>query len=82
MRQSNTPFIVLVVIGVVITVIGGGLGMWAYSRYSSIVGQLHTFTPPFTQYEIITMVVGGVGLGLIVIGLILLSVSLIKARVL
>ena len=78
--SRSTASRVLAAIGIVLTVSGGALGLYAYSRYTSIIGQFHTFTPPFTAYETITLVTAGIGMVLTISGLTTLILALIKVR--
>ena len=57
-------------LGIVLTVIGGAIGIWVFTRLTSLVGKLHTWQPPFTEYEITTLVGGAIALVLIIVGLI------------
>lgn len=43
-------------IGVVLLVAAVAAGVWSYNRYSSLVGQLHSWSPPFDQFEVYTIV--------------------------
>lgn len=63
------------VVGIVLTVVGFAIGFWTFSRVTSLVGQMHTFSPPFDQYEIITFFSGGIAILLVIIGLISLVSS-------
>jgi hypothetical protein len=44
---------------IILIVTGLGLGLWAFARVISLVGQFHSWSPPFTDYEIKTFVIGG-----------------------
>lgn len=57
-------------LGIVLTVIGGAIGIWVFTRLTSLVGKMHTWQPPFTEYEITTLVGGAIALVLIIVGLI------------
>jgi hypothetical protein len=45
-------------IGVILLVAAAGLGAWGYSRMTNLVGQLHSWSPPFDGYEITTICAG------------------------
>lgn len=62
-------------IGIIMTVIGGAIGLWVFTRFTSMAGKFHTWQPPFTEYEITTLIGGGIALILIIIGLINLTKS-------
>jgi len=57
-------------LGIVLTVIGGAIGILVFTRLTSLVGKMHTWQPPFTEYEITTLVGGAIALVLIIVGLI------------
>ena len=57
-------------LGIFLTVVGGAIGIWVFTRLTSLVGKLHTWQPPFTEYEITTLVCGAIALVLIIVGLI------------
>jgi hypothetical protein len=46
-------------VGVVLTVIGAAIAMWVLARFGSVTGQLHTWGPPFTAYERMTLIGAG-----------------------
>ncbi len=54
-------------------VVAAGLVVWTYQRYFSFVGQLHTWRPPFNQFEVVTISSGLFALFLTLVGLRLLS---------
>lgn len=58
------------IFGIIFSVLSFALIIWALIRITSFAGQLHSWSPPFAKYEIITIVVGGIGLILLIIGLI------------
>jgi hypothetical protein len=62
--QQNTK-----TLGVVLTVIGGALIVWAYSRITSVLGKLHSWEPPFTQYETTTVAVAVIAIILLILGI-------------
>lgn len=55
--------------GVVLLVAAVAAGVWSYGRYSSLVGQLHSWSPPFDQFEVYTIVGGLVAMLCLVSGL-------------
>jgi hypothetical protein len=66
MEQAKT-------MGIIFLVIGGAIGIWAFTRITSFAGQLHSWTPPFTEYEMMTLGGGAIALVLIILGLINLT---------
>lgn len=60
-------------LGIILTVIGAVCDIWSYTRITSITGQMHTWSPPFESYEIITIICGIFGVILIIAGIIFLS---------
>lgn len=56
-------------VGVVLLVAAGVAGFWSYNRYSSLVGQMHSWSPPFNQFEVYTIVGGLLGVLFLVAGL-------------
>lgn len=58
--------------GIVLVVIGVAVGLWAYTRVTSIYGQMHSWSPPFSEYETWTLVIGGLGAIFLVGGLTML----------
>lgn len=59
--------------GIALSVFGIAIGIWAYTRVTSVIGQLHTWAPPFSEYETITLAGAGVSLIAIVWGFTSLS---------
>lgn len=66
MQQTKT-------MGIILTVIGGSIGIWVFTRFTSLAGKLHTWGPPFTEYEVTTLASGTIALVLIIVGLINLT---------
>jgi len=60
-------------LGIVLVVTGAGIGLWVYSRFTSLYGKMHSWSPPFDQFEITTMITAVVSMALIAIGLIQLT---------
>jgi hypothetical protein len=60
-------------LGIIFTVIGGVVLIWVITRFTSFAGQLHSWSPPFAEYEIITLVGAGISVFLIIFGLICIS---------
>jgi hypothetical protein len=56
-------------IGVVLLVISAALGAWTYNRFSSLVGQLHSWSPPFDGYEVTTICGGLAAVVCLLVGL-------------
>ena len=44
-----------ITVGVLFIVVGLASGLWAFARVTSLVGQFHTWAPPFSQYERVTI---------------------------
>ena len=42
-------------LGVVLLAAAAGIGVWVYSRMTNLVGQLHSWSPPFDGYETVTI---------------------------
>ena len=59
--------------GVVLLVAAVAAGVWSYNRYSSLVGQLHSWSPPLDQFEVYTIIGGLVALLFLVSGLRMVS---------
>lgn len=66
MQQEKTK-------GIILTIIGGAIGVWVFTRLTSFAGQLKTWAPPFTGYEVSTLVGAGIALILIIVGVIKLT---------
>ena len=56
-------------LGIVLTVIGGAIGIWVFTRLTSFAGKMHSWSPPFTGYETTTLIGGAIALVLIIVGL-------------
>ena len=56
-------------------VIGGVLGVWVITRFTSFAGQLHSWSPPFSEYEVVTLVGLGAAAIFVIVGLILLMLG-------
>ena len=56
-------------LGVIMMVIGVSLGLWVNARVTSFAGQFYSWTPPFTEYEIMTIAVGLIAVILVITGL-------------
>lgn len=59
-------------LGIVLTVLGAAVGVWAFTRVTSVMGQLHTWQPPFSTYETITVIGAAISIVLIILGIIAL----------
>jgi len=57
-------------LGIILSVLGVVGGIIAYTRVTSLYGQMHTWSPPFDSFEIITIIIGAVSLLLLIIGII------------
>lgn len=58
--------------GIVLIVISVALIIWAITRITSFAGQLHSWSPPFSDYEVVTLVVGVIALILLIVGILLI----------
>lgn len=56
-------------VGIVLLVAAGVAGFWAYGRYSGFVGQMLSWSPPFSSYETLTIAGGLAALLFLVMGL-------------
>jgi len=56
-------------VGIVLTVISGSLIFWVYSRFTSLMGRLHSWSPPFTEYETTTIAVGVIAVIMLIVGI-------------
>ena len=55
--------------GVLSIVLAVLLGVWAVNRVTSIIGQLHSWAPPFDKFEVYTIVGGLLALLFLLTGL-------------
>lgn len=60
-------------LGIILCVLGGAVGAWVFTRLTSVVGKLHSWEPPFTEYETTTIIGACIAVLLIIIGLISLT---------
>jgi len=63
MQQTKT-------LGIIQTVIGAAIGIWVFARFTSFVGQLCTWQPPFSEYEITTLIGAAIAIILVIVGVI------------
>jgi len=63
MNNANKNF------GITLTVIAVAIGIWVYTRMTSLAGQLHSWSPPFTEYEVYTFIGGGIAVLLLIVGI-------------
>jgi uncharacterized membrane protein len=56
--------------GIVLTVLGGALGLWVIARLGSSVGMQQTWAPPFARYEWVTLGGAAVAALLLIVGLV------------
>ena len=45
-------------IGVILLMLASGLGVWVFDRVTSVVGRLHSWSPPLNEYEVTTICMG------------------------
>ena len=60
-------------LGIVLSVVGLAGGLFAYTRITSLYGQMHSWSPPFDGFEISTIIIGVVALVLLIVGIIFWS---------
>ena len=60
-------------VGIILIIAGGAIGIWVFTRFTSLAGQLYTWEPPFSQYEVTTFCGAVVALILIIFGVICLT---------
>ena len=60
-------------LGIILCVLGGTAGIWVFTRLTSLAGKLHSWEPPFTEYETTTIVGGIIAIIFIIVGLINLT---------
>jgi len=61
------------ILGIILTVVGASAIIWCISRFTSFYGKMHSWSPPFTEYETITIVSGIIGLILLIVGIVFLA---------
>lgn len=59
--------------GIILCVLGGAAGMWVFARLTSLAGKIHSWEPPFTDYETITIVGAVIAILFLIIGLLSLT---------
>ena len=57
-------------LGIILSIIGVVGLIFAYTRITSLYGQMHTWSPPFESYEIITITIGAITLILLIVGIV------------
>ena len=62
-------------LGIILTVLGGAGVIWTYTRVTSLYGQMHTWSPPFSGYETSTIAGGVLTLALLIVGVVFLAVK-------
>lgn len=60
-------------LGIVLVVLGGGIGLWVYTRFTSLMGKMCSWSPPFSSFEAFTLIGAIIALVLITFGLIMLT---------
>lgn len=60
-------------LGIIFTILGGTAGLWAFIRSTSFAGQIHSWQPPFTSYEVTTIIGAGIAVVLLIVGIINLT---------
>jgi len=56
--------------GIIMTVLGSAVGMWVCRRFTSLMGQMYNWAPPFADYEVATLVGAAVADLMLIIALI------------
>ncbi|MEM3170541.1 MAG: hypothetical protein QW838_07200 [Candidatus Nitrosotenuis sp.] len=60
-------------LGIILTVLGGVIGIWVFTRFTSVIGQMATWSPPFSDYETFTLLGAAAAAILVIVGLINLT---------
>jgi uncharacterized membrane protein len=60
-------------LGIILSVVGVVGVIFAYTRITSLYGQMHTWSPPFDSYEITTIIIGVVALISLIVGIVFWS---------
>lgn len=50
-------------------VAAGVIGVWVFVRMTSLAGKMHTWSPPFSEYETWTLIAAGVAVLFLLIGI-------------
>ena len=58
--------------GIILMVGGLVLTLWVFARVTTLEGQLHKWSPPFSNYEIVTIVMGGAAMVWLIFGSLIL----------
>ncbi len=59
--------------GIVLTVLGGVVGLWVITRLSNAAGQSYMWVPPFAPYEWLTLAGAAVAAACLIAGLLRLT---------
>jgi hypothetical protein len=57
-------------LGIILLVLGGAAGIWVVTRLTSMAGKIHSWEPPFTSYEVTTIIGAVIAIFLIILGII------------
>lgn len=60
-------------LGIILTVLGGAIGVWVFIRFTNFLGQMHTWSPPFDNYEKSTLAGAVIAAVLLIVGLVKLT---------
>ena len=60
-------------VGIFLMIAGGMLGVWVFMSLTSYAGRLYTWSPPFSEYEVTTLIAGGIAIALVIAGIIALE---------
>ena len=60
-------------LGIILGVLGIACAIFAYARMTSLLGQMHSWSPPFDGYEISTIIIGIIALVMLIVGIVFWS---------
>jgi len=60
-------------LGIILSVLGVAGAIFAYTRVTSLYGQMHSWSPPSDSFEVSTIIIGVVALILLIAGIVLSS---------
>ena len=57
-------------LGVILTVLGGAIVLWVFARLTTLAGKLQSWQPPFSEYEIVTLLGAFIAIVLLIVGIV------------
>jgi uncharacterized membrane protein SpoIIM required for sporulation len=60
-------------VGIFLMIAGGTLGLWIFMGLTSFAGKTQDWSPPFSEYEITTLIASGIAILFVVAGIIALE---------